>query len=419
MGLREGASGSLTNTKASGLACGDVREIRTMSHPVSLPVSLEIPDYIRNLVPYVPGKPIEETQRELKILKVVKLASNENPMGPSPKAVAAVRKAIGGLHRYPDGAAFRLKNALATHLEVTPTSLIIGNGSNEVIDLLIRTFCIPGDSIVTSEAAFIAYRLCAQIHGVSSLEAPLRTDMRFDLKRMADLAVSNDRVRMVFIANPNNPTGTYVTGAELRSFLDEIAAIRGRSVLVALDYAYWEYVTATDLPDPMELMREYPNVVVLRTFSKVYGLAGIRVGYGVGRPEVISTLEKVRQPFNITSLAMVAAEAALADRAFVQRARKNNLQGMKFWETQLREMGIPFWKSQGNFLLADVGRGLGKRGGDVYLSCLRRGVIFRPVANYGLTQCLRISIGTPDENKFGAAALSKELAPRSRKKGRG
>lgn len=368
-----------------------------------------VPEYIRSLVPYVPGKPIEETQRELGIKKVIKLASNENPLGPSPKALLAAKKALGDLHRYPDAAAFALKAALAKNLGAAPNQFLIGNGSNEVIDMLIRTYCQPGDSIVTSKAAFIAYRICAQIHGVKTIEAPLTPDLRFDLPAIARFVREYEQAKLVFIANPNNPTGTYVNDKELRAFLKEISQIRGGSVLVALDYAYWEYVTAKDLPDPMKLLEEFPNVVVMRTFSKVYGLAGLRVGYGVGRPDVILSVEKVRQPFNLNSIALAAAEAALSDHAFVRRSRKVNDEGMVFWKNALNQMGIPFWPSQGNFLLADVSEGLGKRGGDVYESCLRRGVIFRPVANYGLMNALRISIGTPAENRLALKALQAEL----------
>lgn len=369
---------------------------------------MHVPEYIRSLIPYLPGKPIEETQREFGIKRVIKLASNENPLGPSPKAIAAVRIALKDSHRYPDGAAFALKQALSSRLSVTPQSLIVGNGSNEIIDFLIRTYCLAGDAIVTSQAAFVAYRICAQIHGVKTLESPLTADLRFDLDAMAELVRKNPNAKIVFVANPNNPTGTYMNTAEMRAFLKEIAAIRNGSVLVVLDYAYWEYVTAKDLPDPLELMREFKNVIVLRTFSKIYGLAGFRVGYGVASPEIISHLEKVRMPFNINSLGLIVAHAALSDRAFVTRARKINEQGMRFWEKELKRLGIPFWKSQGNFLLADVGKGLGKTGVEVYNGCLRRGVIFRPVANYGLPHALRISVGTPEENRIAVKALEAE-----------
>lgn len=370
-----------------------------MAHPV--------PDYIRNLAPYIPGKPIEETKRELKLKRVIKLASNENPLGPSPKGLLAARKSLVELHRYPDSAAFSLKAALAKHLKTSPASILVGNGSNEIIDLLIRTFCVAGDAMVTSRAAFIAYRLCAQIHGVRTLEAAIDSAMQIDLDHLLQLVRDDARARIVFLANPNNPTGTYIDARRLRSFLQEVAKVRGGSVLVALDYAYWEYVTAKDLPDPMALQKEFPHVVMLRTFSKVYGLAGLRAGYGVAQPEIIADVEKVRQPFNTNSVSLAAAEAALKDTAFVARARKLNTEGMKFWTRGLDSLGIPHWPSQGNFVLADVQGGLGQSGPEVYAACLQQGVIFRPVANYGLPSALRISLGTMTENRLAFAALKK------------
>jgi histidinol-phosphate aminotransferase len=371
----------------------------------ALMAPLLAPDYIRSLNPYVPGKPIEETQREFKLKRVIKLASNENPLGPSPLAVVAVKRAARELHRYPDASAFHLKSLLAKKFKLAPEALLVGNGSNEIIDFLIRTYCLAGDQIVTSQAAFIAYKICAQIHGVQTLESPLTEDLRFDLEAMAELVRKNQRAKIVFIPNPNNPTGTYVDGAALRSFLKEVASIRDGSVLVVLDYAYWEYVSAKDLPEAFGLMRDFPNVVVLRTFSKVYGLAGLRVGFGAGSPEIISTLEKVRQPFNMNSMGLIGAQAALSDTAFVARSRKLNEQGKKFWEKELKRLSIPFWPTQGNFVLTDVGRGMGRPGAEVYQECLKLGVIFRPVANYGLLNALRISIGTDAENRLAAKAL--------------
>ncbi|MGE0616136.1 MAG: histidinol-phosphate transaminase [Bacteriovoracia bacterium] len=372
-------------------------------------MALEAPEYIRNLSPYVPGKPIEETQREFGIKRVVKLASNENPWGPSPRAMKAVKESLRDLHRYPDASAYHLKKALSAHLKVPTESLLIGNGSNEVIDMVIRTYCVPGTAIVTSKAAFVAYRICAQIHGVATLEVPYTEDLRFDLPGILKIAEEYENARVVFIANPNNPTGTYVNGDELRDFLRKVSRVRGGSVLTVLDYAYWEYVTASDLPDALPLLQEFPNLVILRTFSKIYGLAGLRVGYGVSSAEIVADLEKIRQPFNCNAPGLLAAEHALKDVAFVRSSVKSNQVGMRLWEKSLDEMGIPYWPSQGNFLLADVGKGLGKRGGDVYLACLRKGVIFRPVANYGLMNALRITVGTPDENRVAIEALRDEM----------
>ena len=369
---------------------------------------IQIPDHIQLLVPYVPGKPIEETQREYKLKRVIKLASNENPLGASPKALLAIKKAMKDVFRYPDANAFYFKKKLSEILKISPTSILTGNGSNDVIDLLIRTLCKSGDAIVTSQAAFVAYRVCAQVAGVHTLEAPMGADMKFNLDAILKLVKQNERAKIVFIPNPNNPTGTYNTTSEMRGFLKEVARVRGGSVVVALDYAYWEYVTAKDLPDPMQLLREFPNVVVMRTFSKAYGLAGLRVGYGVGDPDLMMTMEKVRQPFNMNNLALAGAEAALSDQAFLKRAVAANHAGMKFWKKGLQALSIPYWESQGNFILADVTAGLGKSGHDVYMACLKRGVIFRPVTNYGLKHALRISIGTAQENRIALQALKAE-----------
>jgi histidinol-phosphate aminotransferase len=372
-------------------------------------MTLQVPDYIRSLVPYLPGKPIEETQREYKIKRVIKLASNENPLGPSPKAVAAMRKCVGQLHRYPDGSGFGLKQALSAHHGVFSQSFILGNGSNEIIDFLIRTFCVPGESIVTHRAAFVAYSLCAQIHGVSTLLAPITDELKCDLGALLELVKKNESAKLVFLANPNNPTGVYHSKTELDEFFQEISLIRGGSVLVVLDDAYGEYVTAEDCPNPQEFLKAYPNLVILRTFSKVYGLAGLRVGYGIGSSEIIGLLEKVRQPFNLNSLALVGATAALADDEFVRESLRVNQVGMRFWDRKLTEMEIPYWRSQGNFILIDAQTGFGFSGMELYQKCLTKGVIFRPVANYGLHGCLRISVGTSSENQRAVQVLESFL----------
>lgn len=366
---------------------------------------LQIPSHIESLIPYQPGKPIEETKREYKLKRVVKLASNENPLGPSPKALQAITGARKELHRYPDSSAHHLKLALAKKHQVAPSGIILGNGSNDVIDVLIRSFTQPGDSIATSQAAFVAYKVCAHVAGIECFETELRADLTFDLEKLARLVNANPRIKLAFIANPNNPTGTYNTSEELRAFLKSVEKQRGDSVLVVIDAAYQEYVTAKDLPDPHALACEFSNVVVLRTFSKVYGLAGLRIGYGVAHPSIVAILDKVRQPFNINSLGLVAAEAALNDDAFVKKAVKSNQQGMKFWEKTLGAWKVPFWKSQGNFILFDAAQGFGMRGVELNLECLKRGVILRPVANYGLHHALRLSIGTAVENQFAARVL--------------
>lgn len=368
---------------------------------------LQVPEYIRTLVPYSPGKPIEETQREYGIKRVVKLASNENPLGCSSQVKKAIRKHLKEIHRYPDSGGYHLKKTLANHLKTTPSHLILGNGSNEVIDLLIRTFSLPGDAILTSQAAFIAYRICAQVHGVKTYEVPLDSQLKFSPSDIIEKIKSHSEIKILFIANPNNPTGTYLNRDELFSLLRDLETLRGDSLCVVLDYAYWEYVTAKDLPSPSQILSTFPHVILLRTFSKVHGLSGLRLGYGQGLEEMISMMERIRQPFNINSLAQVAGKAALSDKSFVKKSISLNRDEKKFWESTLNEIKIPFWKSQGNFILADIGRALGCSGNQIYEECLQRGVIFRPVGNYGLPTALRISIGTKAENRFSAQVLKK------------
>lgn len=372
---------------------------------------LQVPEYIQSLQPYSPGKPIEETQRELGLSRVIKLASNENPLGPSPKALEALSVAASDLHRYPDSSAFRLKNALAKHLGVSSNELLIGNGSNECIDIIIRAFSVSGDTMVTSQAAFIMYKIGAQVHGLKIVETPLTADMRFDMEAMARAVRDDEKAKLVFIANPNNPTGTYVNSTEMLTFLKELKKIRGGSVLVVLDYAYLDYVTAGDLPDPFELWREFPNVIIISTFSKIYGLAGLRIGYAIGIPEIIGYMYQVREPFNSNSLALSAAEAALTDKEFVAHARSVNIQGMEYWVHELKRMKVPFWKSQGNFIMVDPGIPWA----DIFNSCLRKGVIFRPIPNYGFQTALRITIGIPEENRLGVKALEETLSELKKK----
>lgn len=380
-------------------------------------MELLVPDYVRTLHPYVPGKPIEETRRQYGLKRVIKLASNENPLGPSPKAVAAIKKALPELHRYPDASGFALKQTLSRHLKVDSAEIVLGNGSNEIIDLLICAYCIPGDAIVTSQAAFVAYKVCAQVHGVRTIETPLTQSLTFDLQAILKRAKEDGRVKFVFIPNPNNPTGTFVEDSELTQFLKELSQIRDGSVLAVLDYAYWEYCTGKELQDPLRYFKQFENVIVLRTFSKIYGLAGTRVGYGIGPKPLISTLNKIREPFNLNSLGLAGAQAALADQAFVKKAQKLNRQGLQFWKSALQEMGITVLPSLGNFLLADVQSGLGLNGNQVFEACLKKGVIFRPVTNYGLPNHLRISVGTPTENRIAAEVLwSIQGKPRKQRK---
>jgi len=369
-------------------------------------MSKHVPEYIQKLVPYAPGKPIEETQREFGLKKVVKLASNENPLGPSPRALRAAQRAGRELHRYPDGAAFRLKQALAKKLKVDFKELVIGAGSNENIDFLIRAYCRAGDRILQPRYSFVAYKICAQIHGVETVETPVsEVDFKVDIGQL--IAASADpRVKILFLANPNNPTGTWLSEREVIQLIEGVRAKRGDSVLIVLDYAYWEYITDTQIPDPVTLLRKYPqNVVILRTFSKIYGLGGIRLGYSVSAPEIASVLEKVRQPFNGNSLALAAGEAALGDTAFVKKALSTNAEGLRLWEKTLAKWGVRFVPSQGNFLLVNARAGWGKSGPELFQEALKKGLILRPVANYGLPDWIRISVGTKSENQFAIRVL--------------
>ncbi|MBI2711345.1 MAG: histidinol-phosphate transaminase [Bdellovibrio sp.] len=367
---------------------------------------IQVPEYIRSLVPYLPGKPIEETQREFRLKRVIKLASNENPLGPSPKAKLAIKKAIQSLHRYPDGSGFHLKQALAFHLGVQSSQIILGNGSNEVIDILVRTYCLPGDAVITHRGAFQCYKICSQIHGVNTIELEVDQNFQWNVDELLFHAQTHEDVKIIFLANPNNPTGTYFSASVLNQLTEGLSRIRGGSIILALDYAYWEYVRAKDLPDPAKALSLYPNTIIFRTFSKIYGLAGLRVGYGVASQEVIFNMEKVRQPFNVSSVALVGAEASLRDTTFVKKSRLLNATGLKFWEKTLTRLGIPFWPSQGNFILADVAKAIGRSGPEVFHECLKKGVIFRPIANYGYPDALRISVGTNEENLIAAKALS-------------
>lgn len=370
----------------------------------------QVADYIESLVPYVPGKSIQEVRREYQVPTVIKLASNENPLGPSPKAVQAIQEAMKDLHRYPDVTGFQLKEALSKHLEIPRRFMTLGNGSNEVIDTLIRTFCRSGDQIVTPKYSFIAYKTCAQIHGVETIEVNVDERFQFNSEELLTQVKVNEKVKMVFLSNPNNPTGVYISRSQMAEVVEGLKKIRRGSVFLVLDYAYWEYVTAPDLPDPFDLLSTYSSTtysstIILRTFSKIYGLAGLRVGYGIAEPDIINYLEKVRMPFNLNSLALVGAEAALTDIAFIDRSKRANQEGKQAWEAALKKLRIPFIPTQGNFIFANVKAGLGRSGPEIFKDCLEKGVVFRPLANYGLEDHLRISIGTPEENDAGIQIL--------------
>ena len=356
---------------------------------------------VRGLAPYQPGKPVEELERELGITGAVKLASNENPRGPGPAVHAALARAGGELTRYPDGNGFTLKRSLARHLGVLPEQLTLGNGSNDVLELLGRTFVGPGDAGIVDAHSFVVYPLAIISAGGELVRVPSR-DYGHDLDAMA--AAVDERTRIIYVANPNNPTGTRVTRAEVERLL---AAVPG-DVVVVLDEAYREYVDLDDHPDGLALLDDHPNLVVTRTFSKIHGLAALRIGYAVSHPAIADLLNRLRQPFNVNSLAMAAAEVALEDVAYVEQSRRLNDEGLAMLSAACEARQIPFIPSVGNFLTIRVGRP-GITADAVYEGLLREGVIVRPIAGYGLPEHLRVTVGLPEENARFVAALDRVL----------
>lgn len=351
---------------------------------------------VRGLMPYQPGKPVSELERELGIRGAVKLASNESPLGPSPRALEAADAALPELARYPDGGGYHLKARLAAHLGVAPERITLGNGSNDVLELVARTFAGPGDEVVYSRHAFVVYALAAQAVGARGVEVPAR-DFGHDLEAMA--AAVTPATRLVFVANPNNPTGTWVGREPLKAFLAGLP----EHVIPVVDEAYFEYVAEPDYPDALQWLERFPRLVVTRTFSKAYGLAGLRVGYGVSHPDLAELLNRVRQPFNVNSLALAAAEAALDDLAHLERGVSLNRREMARVTAALEARGVPFIPSVGNFVTVDAGG----PAGPVYEALLREGVIVRPVAGYGLPHHLRVSLGLEEENDRFLAALDR------------
>ena len=358
------------------------------------------PDYIRAIMAYQPGKPISELAREMGIAEesIVKLASNENPLGMSVRARDAAITAIGEISRYPDGGAFALKKALCARFGVQPAQLVIGNGSNDILELASQAFLAPGLSAVYSRHAFAVYPLATNARGARGIEVAAK-NFGHDLDAMA--AAIEPQTRVVFIANPNNPTGTFVPGAELEAFLAKVP----RHVLVVLDEAYTEYLAPEQRYDSIAWLARFPNLLVSRTFSKAYGLAGLRVGYAIAHPEVADLMNRVRQPFNVSSVALAAAEAALDDDEFLARSAEVNRRGMVQLVAAFRELGLEWIPSAGNFVTFKVGDAIG-----VNQALLRQGVIVRPIAAYGMPHWLRVSIGLPEENARFIEALRQALA---------
>ncbi|MEO5358144.1 MAG: histidinol-phosphate transaminase [Nitrospirae bacterium YQR-1] len=346
---------------------------------------IRAPKHVTEINPYVPGKPIEELERELGIKNSIKLASNENPLGPSPMAVAELQMFIPSLNRYPDGGSYRLISALSNHLNVRPEELIVGHGSNELLDIAARTFMQPSDEAVMGHPSFVVYRNCTQKVNAVPVSVALTPDKRHDLRAMA--AKITQKTKIVFIANPNNPTGTIVTRDEFDAFMENLRD----DILVVVDEAYFEYVQDSRNADSMKHFRAGKTILILRTFSKIHGLAGLRIGYGIAAPEIINEMNKVREPFNTNTLAQAAAVAALADKAHVARSVTANEDGKQFLYNELSKMSVNFTKTETNFLYID----LKKDAKEVYKKMLQKGMIVRPMGE----SSLRVTIGLQVENE--------------------
>lgn len=353
---------------------------------------------VQKLTPYIPGKPVEELERELGITNIIKLASNENPLGPSPKALAALDAVKAELTRYPDGNGFKLKQALAKHLNVATDTITLGNGSNDVLEIIARAYLAPGDEAVYSQYAFAVYPISVQAVGATAVVTKA-LNYGHDLDAMA--AAVTPKTKLIFIANPNNPTGTWFGKAEWEAFMAKVP----ENVLVVLDEAYIEYVDSSDALNGLDHLSRYPNLIVSRTFSKAYGLAGLRVGYSISHPQVANILNRVRQPFNVDSFALAAATAVLGDADYLQRSRQINREGMQLLEQGFQQLGLDYIPSAGNFITVHFQQ----EAGPIYQALLREGVIVRPVANYGMPNALRVSIGLPGENTRFLQALKKVL----------
>ena len=360
---------------------------------------IPIPDHIARIEPYLPGKPVEEVERELGLPDTVKLASNENPLGASPLAMEAARETLQSIHRYPDGSGYYLREKLARIHGVPMDQVILGNGSTDLVEILARTFLGRDGNAVIADQAFIMYRLAVMAVNGNARMVPLR-EMRHDLPAMARAV--DHRTRLIFVANPNNPTGTYVGSEEVGRFLEAVPD----DVLVVMDEAYHEYVTAPDYPDTLIWLRRGRRLAVLRTFSKVYGLAGLRLGYALTQPDVRAAAEKVRSPFNTGSLAQAAALAALDDTAHVARSRDHNAREMAFLEERLSGLQVPFTRSVANFILVDTGQDADL----MFASLLKRGVITRSMRAFNFPRSLRVTVGTRQENLRFLDALAQELA---------
>jgi histidinol-phosphate aminotransferase len=364
-----------------------------------------IPEYIRGLPAYIPGRPIEEVERELKI-HAIKLASNENPIGPSPKAVEAVKNAVADSNRYPDGGTHLLRHKLARQHGVAMDQIFVGLGSSEIIDLASRILLGRGKTGITSHGSYAPFSLAIRASGADLVCVP-QQDFAFDLRAIADAVLANRETRLVYLANPNNPTGTAFGAAELREFLRRLPA----DVLVVLDEAYIHYADHPDMPDSVQLFREHKNLLTLRTFSKAYGLAGLRVGYGIGDTPVLEAMNKLRTPFNLTGVSQAGAIAALDDSDHVNRSIRENAAERTRLTRGLTELGLRPIRSHANFIFIDIG----PDAQELYNELLHEGVIVRPLGWMGMPEAMRVSVGVAQENDKLLAVMSRVLAKREGK----
>ena len=363
-----------------------------------------VADHIARIKPFVPGRPISAVKRELGLSRVTKLASNENPLGPSPKARAALSASVQDLHRYPDAGNFELRAAIGRHTGVDPAAIAPGNGTTELISLLISAFVLPDTEILTSESTFVAYKLGASVSGRRIVEVPLAADRGYDLDAMARAVTP--ATRLIFIANPNNPTGSLLSTEELQSFVDAVDARCGEDrPLIVFDEAYIEYVDPEDAPDTLSILNARPRTIILRTFSKAHGLAGLRCGYALATPELVGHLDRVRSPFNVNALAQSACIAALEDEAHLLRTRRTNAALRQALISQLTDRGLSVTPSHANFVLVDVNRSAET----VFQELLREGVITRPASVMGFPSSLRISVGNARECRLLLSALDTVL----------
>lgn len=360
-------------------------------------MKLPIPEYIKSIAPYVPGKPIEELEREYGISNSIKLASNENPIGPSPMALAAVAGATANLHRYPDGAGFDLVQGLSRHLQVKPEQIVIGNGSDDLLGMLARVLLQPGDEVVVPTPSFLMYTIVTNSAGAVPVMVPLK-DLSIDLDAVLDHI--GPQTRIVFLCTPNNPTGTILPSADLEAFLTKVPP----EVLVVVDEAYFEFVRQ-DCASGITFMERFPMVVTLRTFSKAYGLAGLRVGYGVMDAALAELLNRIRMPFNVNVLAQIGASAALEDTQFISKTLSVVHQGLDYLYAELDKRGLRYFPSEANFFLIDVGQPAKA----VFERLLTRGVIVRSMHGYGFPQYIRLSVGLPEENRRFLDAIDQVL----------